>query len=632
MLLLTSMVVVGGLASCTDSGTGEEATPSTLDSDTSSTLAATTTTTTAPVDLDGSLRGFLAEDFAATFRFDSVEIFSFGEARSTGAGAVSGADSEIWRVIDWSDVEGTYLGQHGEVIGSGGVSATSEAFRFVGGVGYSQRDGGPWVISDSAASSTTSIGHVFERLADVSEFDEAAVEIVDGEELAVMTPVDVVSYEPEPFSLPPQPDRFDVTTEVLVDAAGIPRVVRLTIDSAISGYLTSESTQTFRLSDVGSPIVVDHPAVPLMSLTDLDFELFEGGVGLVDLDFPANWEIRGIDTGVVQLLTNRGVLFSIHGFGSPEGSIDEAMLLILDQLAMEPDSIEVSELGVFPSRIATKLGPDEGFRIVYAEKVGPVGIILNWSGPPDSPDLQRADFEELVRSIRWLNGPDAEAVVPGEAYGDAILLRDTREYVLRVATDAGCATPRVVWTSNTPRYAWPVSAEEVEDGWVEEWLVEACDGIDVYTLTFFPSPEGGTDFVAFEPRRLGSTDERDIPDPIQDLSATVLRLRDQPWLVDTDADVDPMVAATAVTEARFRDLHVFVLVLADEPVEDDPAETLLAELGRGTVLVVSPETTWWFTYDDSATLDEVEDAFNGAQGGSNIDLIEQFVASLVDRP
>jgi len=616
-------IIVFVFSGCT--GAGSEGTTTTSSS--SPTTSRPVTTTTAPPSPGEALVEVLDDPlFSATVEFEGSQTTPDGEIPLLGGGAISGDDSEGWKVSDLSSLTTTHLQPTtGLFVGIGGLKSISEAVKVVDGVAYEQLNGGPWHMVDRPPAANVS--DLFEALAALDEFQFVDTRVVRGEVLSVLRPVGELTLAPKYVGADSSTIHvIETDSVVLVDAGGAPTQVELTIeyDSAPAAGVVVE-TLTFRISDVGSPRVIEKPAVVMTSLAARGFELIPDAGPLVDLQFPESWDIVDQGPGYVTLVTDELVELSVSGFTVPEGfDIDDVTEDLLTQLGFVADTIEDLELGVYPGRLARALTVDDGFRMVYAEvRSGALGVLLQWVGPPFGDDLQQRHFERLLTTLQWLGGAEATNVVPGDTLGEALLQQDTLQLIEAFAAGLGCETAEVIWT--TPIVGYP-------SGWSEDWYVSACPAIDVYRVDYDLSPGGGTDILIAEPNRGGDADRWIVESGVaMDVLANLLR--SQPSILEVGADAHPLLVASAAARARLRDINLHVWILAEDP--DDPeadlAGQLLDELGLGTVLVVSPGWVWWGSEDDGLTLKEIDRAGNRSlDGRTNDEVVDIFVNRLLD--
>jgi hypothetical protein len=91
-------------------------------------------------------------------------------------------------------------------------------------------------------------------------------------------------------------------------------------------------------------------------------------------------------------------------------------------------------------------------------------------------------------TISGLLGAGATGLYSGRA--DDVLKQDVLTIITNYeASQNGCTDVTLFVGAET------LSPEQTGDGsWVEMWQVVACDASHVYSITFTPSPQGGTDF------------------------------------------------------------------------------------------------------------------------------------------
>jgi len=113
-------------------------------------------------------------------------------------------------------------------------------------------------------------------------------------------------------------------------------------------------------------------------------------------------------------------------------------------------------------------------------------------------------------------------------------------------------------------------------------------------------------------------------------------LEAQGFFVEAGSDADPDAVEDAVIAARFEGGALSVAVLAFEPAGGAPifAENTLDEMGgRGTVFTVGPETVAWASEGDTYTNEQLDKATDASlDGGSDTEVVELFVATLIDAP
>jgi len=113
-------------------------------------------------------------------------------------------------------------------------------------------------------------------------------------------------------------------------------------------------------------------------------------------------------------------------------------------------------------------------------------------------------------------------------------------------------------------------------------------------------------------------------------------LQAQGYYVESGSNADPAAIDNAVQEARFAGGHLSVVVLASEPDGGVVvfAENVLDEMGgTGTVFAVSPAAAGWASEGDVYTREELDAATEASlDGGSDTEVVELFVATLIDRP
>ncbi len=110
----------------------------------------------------------------------------------------------------------------------------------------------------------------------------------------------------------------------------------------------------------------------------------------------------------------------------------------------------------------------------------------------------------------------------------------------------------------------------------------------------------------------------------------------QGYFVETGSNADPSAVEAAVQEARFEGGDLSVAVLAAEPAGGATVfaeNTLDAMGGIGTVYTVGPETVGWASEGDIYTREQLDEATDASlDGGSDTEVVELFVATLIDEP
>ena len=88
------------------------------------------------------------------------------------------------------------------------------------------------------------------------------------------------------------------------------------------------------------------------------------------------------------------------------------------------------------------------------------------------------------------------ATVPGNTVASPTLQRDTLQTILALdaAEDQGCNQRKLV---KTDIIKGPAVGDKMV---VERWTLDRCGKMVPYTVTFTPSPRGGTDFRVWEER------------------------------------------------------------------------------------------------------------------------------------
>ena len=110
----------------------------------------------------------------------------------------------------------------------------------------------------------------------------------------------------------------------------------------------------------------------------------------------------------------------------------------------------------------------------------------------------------------------------------------------------------------------------------------------------------------------------------------------QGFFVESGSNADPDAVEDAVIEARFEGGSLSVAVLASEPSGGATifAGNTLDEMGgTGTVFTVGPETVGWASEGDIYTEEQLDEATEASlDGGSDTEVVELFVATLIDAP
>jgi len=110
----------------------------------------------------------------------------------------------------------------------------------------------------------------------------------------------------------------------------------------------------------------------------------------------------------------------------------------------------------------------------------------------------------------------------------------------------------------------------------------------------------------------------------------------QGFFVEAGSDADPEAVEAAVQEAQFEGGNLSVAVLATEPAGGATvfSENTLDEMdGIGTVFTVGPETVGWASEGDIYTREQLDEATDASlDGGSDTEVVELFVATLIDEP
>lgn len=113
-------------------------------------------------------------------------------------------------------------------------------------------------------------------------------------------------------------------------------------------------------------------------------------------------------------------------------------------------------------------------------------------------------------------------------------------------------------------------------------------------------------------------------------------LEAQGFFVEAGSNADSGAVEDAVIEARFEGGSLSVAVLASEPSGGATifaGNTLDAMGGTGTVFIVGPETVGWASEGDIYTDEQLDDATEASlDGGSDTEVVELFVATLIDAP
>lgn len=113
-------------------------------------------------------------------------------------------------------------------------------------------------------------------------------------------------------------------------------------------------------------------------------------------------------------------------------------------------------------------------------------------------------------------------------------------------------------------------------------------------------------------------------------------LEAQGFFVEAGSNADVNAVEAAVVEARFEGGALSVAVLASEPSGGATifAGNSLDEMGgAGTVFVVATETVGWASEGDIYTEEQLDEATDASlDGGSDTEVVELFVATLIDAP
>lgn len=628
LAVVVATILAGAATACTGSKQTLTTTTETVSVAQMSTTTVPATTTTQPHPGELLIEVLGSERFSADIQV-SVETTQPGaEFVATGSGVVSQTGSSYLLVTDMTGLDSTFIDTNGRIVGLGGRQVLSQASLVVDGVQYRQDDGGHWHVLDVPLPATA-LEHVFDQIALVESFVVVDETIVDGEAVSVLVPADPITYDLGFFDVDPATvDAHESTTEIDVDAAGIPTEVRIRV--AALGDLIGGTVWDikYELSNVGSASPVETPDQHWVAISSLGFEIYEGAPKLLDLEVPADWNLTSSDSEVLQFDTPGGAVVTVLTVVDDRSGLGNSLMRdLLESAGVKADVVEESMFGVYPARFASALVEDVSLSMAYTEvQNDQLGLAVFWSGPPFMAELQRADFEEVLRTVSWEDdmGPD---VVPGRTIANTELQTDTRDLLrqtVSVTPDINCESPTVVWTD--------VAGSEQTTG-IEEWYVNLCgERTVVYTISFVPSSVGGTDvMVDAEPLDLDALATQ-YRAPISDAKAVAEALWDLPWLVENGEASDRFAIASVVSEARFRGGRISVAVLDEAPEGDiaEFADAVLSRLGRGTVLVIGPDEFAYASDNDIYTDAQLQRALNRASGSpTDSAIVTRFVHFLI---
>lgn len=494
-IVLLAFGVVPIAVACTPDEGALESTSTTNPPSTIAAPEATNTVTQPPAALGDLLRSHLsASDFSATVSISVVSTRPIGTISSSGAGSVSGSDSEMALRIDLSGLTGTFVDQYGRLIGEDGVSETSQATKVVGGVQYRQDDGGRWRVSN-LREPQTALGHVFDIVRDAPVFDDVGTEVIDGHEFTVMAPTAAVVYDPAFFDLDPEEvSQFDADTFVLVDDDGAPVRIALMIVAEIDAGETTMSSVfeiTYDLTDVGSTGAIEAPPRAWVSLTSMDFGVGDVGVMLADMDVPEEYTLDRQAEGAFDFFGPDDDQFRIRvSYLDDKTPADDVLALVLEGTTIELDSVTEPDFSTFPSRLATDEMVDGQYVMVYVEvQLGRLVLAVVSIGSVENSEQRRADFEDTLRTITWLN-PD-DHVVPGETLANLALQGNALLGLESSYPDCDEQVP--IWTD--------LVSGDLE-GWTEDWYFNACGAIEIFEIRFIET-EFGAVMAVSDPRGPG---------------------------------------------------------------------------------------------------------------------------------
>jgi hypothetical protein len=589
------------------------------------------TTTTTVQDYRAMLVDVLSDpDFSATFILRGTSTTESGsEIEMTGAGAISGLDSELWMVSDFSGLDRVLFARGGArgAVGPGATTATSLASKVISGILYQQDTGGHWHESASVDVNTTP-GHVLSVLSQAQSFEVTGSETMDGIEYVVLSPTAPLVYDPFFFSVDPSAvESFDSDTSVLVDDDGNPVRITVQIEAVFTNAQDSTWTNRYDLSDFGSVKSVDPPLETWVAASSQGFTTLDAELDLIDFEVPSSWEISPSEDGSLWAFTPEGTIAGFVTVPVDQGADGEQLLReAADAAGIQTTDITDSDLGLFSSLLGT--GTTEiGFGMVYSEVFfDRLLFAAFWAGPSGDTDLQAADFREVLRTLHLREG-NGGGVVPGLSPSGPELQTDTLNLLTPVATVASgsdCETADVLWTE---------LAHGVGPNWTEDWYVDACGDLQMHEIDFVESSDGGTDILMTnQPLHLAESNAAYLDEELdKDSHLAASRLADQPWAFDPSLGVDEIDVATAVTEARFQGSRLCVLIVAN-PLGDaffDFADSVVDELGGGTLLLIDPGYVGWSSLGDIYTKAELDQALDAAlDGSSNEEIIQRFVSAL----
>jgi hypothetical protein len=111
----------------------------------------------------------------------------------------------------------------------------------------------------------------------------------------------------------------------------------------------------------------------------------------------------------------------------------------------------------------------------------------------------------------------------------------------------------------------------------------------------------------------------------------VSELEAQGFYIESGSNASSEVVGDAVADAGFAGGRLYVVVLSEEPASGATffADTVLDDLGSGTVLTVAPETVGYASDGNAWTSDELGDAVTASRNEtSDDDVVVRFVESL----
>ena len=437
------------------------------------------------------------DDFTAEIEFQSTERQAGVTLKSQGTGLISGPDSTLVNEHDFSNLSSTFIGADGVLIGAEGLTSITNESTLVDGKLYQSENGGRWRVT---GGSDTTLGHVFNRLGAVGEFADVGIVTLDDVELHHLQPATDPAFEASYWDLDPSVlEDFVVLADVYTDDAGIPQQVHVQVgfrDPNIGAVIWE---QVYRLSHINEPITVSPPKKAWIPLSTLGYD------ALADMLVPSDWAVA-LQEGSAVILGSPdghllGVGMTLYTSIDPEGALRD----VLQSLQLEADSIQETDLGIFPSIYASIV--DQPLTAAYAE-VRPLGIDLDGSIVPYAAlglvlstvpggDVQN-QLEDLISTITWRNPitlGGSLSLVPGETLADEVVQSDTINLILpRLADDMGCES---LFIAHTDLVGGSTS------GWTEDWYVAACGELLVLRVDYSLIPGGGFTISVGHPTVIG---------------------------------------------------------------------------------------------------------------------------------